>query len=133
MDLTRLVKLLNLTTSDNDHEALLAIRQANLLVNGNWSGVIAYSNSNPGSSQYQQPRPEPRPPKQEPKRQESTINGVPVGKVLEIISANMGALHTNNKKWFHIMNASFVTQQGVMTERQLTVLAGLWEEVIRRT
>ncbi len=32
MDFDRLLKLLNLTRSDNDHEALLAIRQANKLM-----------------------------------------------------------------------------------------------------
>lgn len=39
LDLQRLIKLLNLTRSDNDHEALAAIRMANKMVMA-WADVV---------------------------------------------------------------------------------------------
>lgn len=39
LDLQRLIKLLNLTCSDNDHEALAAIRMANKMVMA-WADVV---------------------------------------------------------------------------------------------
>lgn len=40
----RLLKLLNMSTSDNDHEALTAIRLANKMVGGNWNNFLKSDN-----------------------------------------------------------------------------------------
>lgn len=64
MDFGRLIALLNLSTSDNDHEALSATRHANALLKKNnlrWEDVVGSGKS------YSAPSPPKDPPKSGPK------------------------------------------------------------------
>ena len=66
MDLQKIVKILNLTMSENDHEALLAIRMANKILkseNKTWENFVQKAKSTEYDKSWQRPAGEP---KQEP-------------------------------------------------------------------
>jgi hypothetical protein len=117
MDTNRLIKLLNLTTSTNDHEALIAMRKANEMVEGNWEGVFHVPPDVPMPD---------RSPFEEWKETESLI-----ARTLEIIRANQELLSESGQRWFGIMERNFESHR-TLTQRQLNVLQGIFEDVKRK-
>lgn len=66
METDKIVKLLNLTRSDNDNEALLAIRRANAIVNkanSSWDVLLAAREESRGYDPPPPRRPPPPPPR----------------------------------------------------------------------
>lgn len=134
MDFSRLIALLNLSTSDNDNEALSATRHANAWLKKNglrWEDVL-------GSSKSYSAPPPPKPP---PSGAKSTWTG---GKAPEFFDkdfvktayasakfhdfiAKKGAttqrfmlsLHSSFMKWSHL------------TDKQYKIFADIWDQFIR--
>lgn len=126
LDRQRLIKLMNMTTSSNDGEALAAIRKANALlkVNGmNWSEFI--------SGIKQQPlRPAPRPMGRgtmdtapEYPRPQSRFTDKDIPRMLQ-------SLMRDTKGSFHDVVASwneYWQERGYLTERQYESLINAYE------
>jgi len=120
MDRNRLIKLLNLTTSTNDHEALIAMRKANQMVEGNWEAVFHVPDPEPD---VQMPD---RSPYEEWKETERLV-----ARTLDIIRENQDLLNESGMRWFGIMERNFEANR-MLTQRQLNVLQGIFEDVKRK-
>jgi hypothetical protein len=117
MDRNRLIKLLNLSASENDHEALIAIRMANEMVGHNWDDVIIEASAvdcYAGSVH-------------DALRETQEI----VGRTLDVIRLNQHLLDASGLRWFGIMERNF-TSHKILSDRQLNVLQGIFEDVKRK-
>lgn len=107
MNIEKIVKLLNLTTSDSDGEALNAIRLANSILrkaNRTWSDLIT------GGIAYQD-------------------TGPSVMEMLEFLQNC--TLHTGTRRFIDSLE-EFHTRNGFLTDRQMTKLKEIYQHYCRR-
>ena len=122
MDRNRLIKLLNLSASENDHEALIAIRKANEMVNGYWDEVIGAVDVEPETVAEKTTR---------SMYDDLLETQAIIARTLEVLRLNHKLLNDSGKRWFGIMERNFEANH-MLSDRQLNVLQSLFEDVKRK-
>lgn len=119
--LGKLIKLLELTRSDNDHEALSAIRAANRALRTAglaWDSVVtdAPATGRPGAK---------KPPKEEAREDKTTADGLPAGPAMsnklawKSIFDYLSEVFLNEREqYFFDGIISYYTSRGYLTEKQ---------------
>lgn len=136
MDTGRLIALLNLTTSDNDNEALSAIRHANAMLKKNgksWVNVIGLTHATSV--------PPKRPTTPPPTYRNTTWTGGLAPKTFEkeFVLGAFGSTYFNeylvkkdgnSKKWAGILHTYFM-KWGTLSEKQYKIFEEIWNDFIK--
>lgn len=134
MDRNRLIKLLNLSASENDNEALIAIRMANEMVGSSWDEVITDLYESECYAEYQsQHRPATEAEEKEYRSVQDALRETQeiVSRTLDVIRLNQHLLDASGLRWFGIMERNFKAHK-LLSDRQLNVLQGIFEDVKRK-
>lgn len=130
MDIQKLTKLMNLTLSDNDHEALNALRMANKIVRDNgqmWNSMLKC----PGEKFCTHAKPVPPPvapvwrPAATPDRNIVTI----VEMIDELLMEH--TLNSGTRKFIEDLE-EFYDEHGRLSDKQYSVLRNIYETTAHR-
>lgn len=131
MDMEVIVKLLNLTRSDSDGEALAAVRKANAMLaklNSTWDEVVL-NRSHRGGARREAPRRE-APRREPPPKSESTKESAADfnGPTFERMCLSLGKTGKMNVKEEQLVNGfyQFYKTRGYLTLRQYEVFKDIY-------
>ena len=138
MDFGRLIALLNLSTSDNDNEALSATRHANAWLKKNglrWEDVLGSSKS------YSSHTPPPKDPPKDPPKSKWTGGKAPEVFDKDFVKAAYSSAKFHEflvrkgpaaQKFMLSLHGSFM-KWNRLTDKQYKVFADIWDEFIRES
>lgn len=132
-DSDRFLKILRLTTSDNDNEALQAVRTANLMLISNdlvWDDVVGSSNKRDFDDLYDDDfYPDPPPPP-EPRRDK--VSGAHVLQTLKMTCTMVDEEGEDHSAFTFVHSVSdFYKRRKYLTQKQWDVLQRIYQDLRR--